>query len=152
MKVHDLAPATGSKKNAKRVGRGTGGKGGKTAGRGTKGLKCHDVKGLGSLTYDIIQRTKPHPNMAPWQKYGTAFFVGWSNERGCFPTRNFQQTYFVIDSFEQLLESCYKDFGNIYASVKGRPDYEAHELVDGDHILTRGTREYFLAKQQKKSA
>jgi len=65
---------------------------------------------------------------------------------------DFQQTYFVIDSFEQLLETCYKDFGDIYASVKGRPDYEAHELVDGDHILTRGTREYFLAKQQKKSA
>ena len=37
MKVHDLKPAEGSTKKAKRVGRGTGGKGGKTAGRGTKG-------------------------------------------------------------------------------------------------------------------
>lgn len=37
MHIHDLAPAPGSKKNAKRVGRGIGGKGGKTAGRGTKG-------------------------------------------------------------------------------------------------------------------
>ena len=40
MKVHDLAPAPGSTKNAKRVGRGTGGKGGKTAGRGTKGQRA----------------------------------------------------------------------------------------------------------------
>ncbi len=40
MKVHDLAPAPGSKKDAKRVGRGTGGKGGKTAGRGTKGQRA----------------------------------------------------------------------------------------------------------------
>ncbi|NNC81207.1 MAG: 50S ribosomal protein L15 [Acidimicrobiales bacterium] len=37
IKVHDLKPAEGSTKNAKRKGRGIGGKGGKTAGRGTKG-------------------------------------------------------------------------------------------------------------------
>lgn len=40
MKVHDLQPAAGSTKRAKRVGRGIGGKGGKTAGRGTKGQKA----------------------------------------------------------------------------------------------------------------
>ena len=37
MKVHDLKPAPGSTKAPKRVGRGIGGKGGKTAGRGPKG-------------------------------------------------------------------------------------------------------------------
>jgi large subunit ribosomal protein L15 len=37
MKVHDLVPAPGSRRAARRVGRGIGGKGGKTAGRGTKG-------------------------------------------------------------------------------------------------------------------
>jgi large subunit ribosomal protein L15 len=37
MKVHDLKPAPGSKTPRQRVGRGVGGKGGKTAGRGTKG-------------------------------------------------------------------------------------------------------------------
>ena len=37
MKIHDLKPAPGSKKAPKRVGRGIGGKGGKTAGRGSKG-------------------------------------------------------------------------------------------------------------------
>jgi large subunit ribosomal protein L15 len=37
MKVHDLKPAPGSTKERRRVGRGIGGKGGKTAGRGTKG-------------------------------------------------------------------------------------------------------------------
>ncbi len=61
---------------------------------------------------------------------------------------DFQQTYFVIDSFEQLLETCYKDFGDIYASVRGLPDYEAHDIVPGDEVITRGTREYFLAKRR----
>ena len=37
MKIHDLKPAPGSKRAARRVGRGIGGKGGKTAGRGSKG-------------------------------------------------------------------------------------------------------------------
>ncbi len=37
MKVHDLRPAPGSTKAPRRVGRGIAGKGGKTAGRGTKG-------------------------------------------------------------------------------------------------------------------
>ena len=37
MKVHDLKPADGSNKDRKRVGRGIGGRRGKTAGRGMKG-------------------------------------------------------------------------------------------------------------------
>ncbi len=40
IKVHDLKPAPGSTKRGKRVGRGIAGKGGKTAGRGTKGQKA----------------------------------------------------------------------------------------------------------------
>jgi len=43
MRVDELAPAPGSKKAAKRVGRGIGGKGGKTAGRGTKGQKARNT-------------------------------------------------------------------------------------------------------------
>ena len=37
MKIHDLSPAPGSSHPRRRVGRGIAGKGGKTAGRGTKG-------------------------------------------------------------------------------------------------------------------
>ena len=40
MKIHDLTPAPGSRRRRKRVGRGIGGKGGKTAGRGTKGQRA----------------------------------------------------------------------------------------------------------------
>ena len=40
MKVHDLQPAPGSARPRRRVGRGIAGKGGKTAGRGTKGDKA----------------------------------------------------------------------------------------------------------------
>ncbi|MGH9163965.1 MAG: 50S ribosomal protein L15 [Acidimicrobiales bacterium] len=40
MKVHELRPAPGSSRPRRRVGRGIAGKGGKTAGRGTKGQKA----------------------------------------------------------------------------------------------------------------
>ena len=43
MKLHHLKPAPGSKKNRIRVGRGEGGRRGKTAGRGTKGTKARNT-------------------------------------------------------------------------------------------------------------
>ncbi|MCB0210596.1 MAG: 50S ribosomal protein L15 [Anaerolineae bacterium] len=47
MKLHDLQPAPGSKKNRKRVGRGTGSGKGKTAGRGIKGQNARSGGGKG---------------------------------------------------------------------------------------------------------
>ena len=47
MKVHELAPSPGANRSAKRVARGTGGKGGKTAGRGTKGQRARNTVARG---------------------------------------------------------------------------------------------------------
>ena len=47
MKAHDLTPAPGSRSSRKRVARGIGGKGGKTAGRGTKGQGARDTIPVG---------------------------------------------------------------------------------------------------------
>jgi large subunit ribosomal protein L15 len=47
IKIHDLKPAAGSTKAKKRVGRGIGGKGGKTAGRGTKGQHARNTVARG---------------------------------------------------------------------------------------------------------
>ncbi len=46
-KLHDLKPAAGANRDRKRVGRGVGGKGGKTAGRGTKGQKARNTVRVG---------------------------------------------------------------------------------------------------------
>ncbi|HKD26842.1 MAG TPA: phenylalanine 4-monooxygenase [Xanthobacteraceae bacterium] len=58
----------------------------------------------------------------------------------------FQPTYFVIDSFEQLLDDCYKDFGPIYERIRAAPDIEACELTDNDEVITRGSLGYFKDK------
>ena len=47
MKIHDLQPPAGSNRRRKRVARGIGGKGGKTAGRGHKGQKARSKVRVG---------------------------------------------------------------------------------------------------------
>jgi large subunit ribosomal protein L15 len=47
MKIHDLQPPAGSNRARRRVGRGIAGKGGKTAGRGTKGQGARDTIPMG---------------------------------------------------------------------------------------------------------
>ncbi len=47
IKLHDLEPADGSNKRGKRKARGIGGKGGKTAGRGTKGQRARNTVPIG---------------------------------------------------------------------------------------------------------
>jgi len=77
--------------------------------RGSRSLHVHDQAGLTAYVTGIIKRTQKHPNMEPWQKYGTAFFIRWSNDNGVMPTRNFQTTYYEdadkIDG-DQLIEKC----------------------------------------------
>lgn len=62
---------------------------------------------------------------------------------------DFQQTYFVIDSLEALLDACYRDFGTVYADVKGLPDYEASDIAPGDEVIHRGTHAYFDHKSRR---
>ncbi len=53
---------------------------------------------------------------------------------------DFQQNYFVIDSFEQLLrETLDTDFAPLYAELQSLPDIDAGVLLPSDRLLTRGT-------------
>jgi phenylalanine-4-hydroxylase len=62
---------------------------------------------------------------------------------------DFQRTYFVIDSFEKLLEACYQDFGPMYERLVSASDIEPFELADDDEVLTRGTQAYFSRKRSE---
>jgi phenylalanine-4-hydroxylase len=52
----------------------------------------------------------------------------------------YQQTYFVIDSFEQLFEATHPDFTPIYAKLKQQPAHAAGDVLDSDRVFTRGDR------------
>jgi len=60
---------------------------------------------------------------------------------------DFQQTYFVIESFEKLLDDCYQDFAPIYERLGSATDIEPDQVLDGDDVVTRGTLAYFDEKR-----
>jgi phenylalanine-4-hydroxylase len=45
----------------------------------------------------------------------------------------FQQSYFVVDSFDELFEACYgTDFAPIYQQYAAQPAYAADAALPGD--------------------
>lgn len=58
---------------------------------------------------------------------------------------DFQQSYFVIDSFEELMEATYQDFESIYQRLRGQPDLKPTQIIEGDKVYSKGSQEYALA-------
>jgi phenylalanine-4-hydroxylase len=55
---------------------------------------------------------------------------------------DFQESYFVIPSFESLFAETYKDFAALYQKLATGPNYKPGDLLPTDEILTRGTHSY----------
>lgn len=53
----------------------------------------------------------------------------------------YQKTYFVIDSFEQLMRGTEPDFTPIYARLAKSDSIPAGDVLDGDRVFQRGTGE-----------
>jgi phenylalanine-4-hydroxylase len=56
---------------------------------------------------------------------------------------DFQQSYFVLDSLQQLLDDTAQDFAPVYQRVRNAGDLDAHVIEAGDKIIQRGTLRYF---------
>ncbi|MFM9828915.1 MAG: phenylalanine 4-monooxygenase [Sphingomonas sp.] len=60
---------------------------------------------------------------------------------------DYQQTYFVIESFEDLLEQTLRtDFGPIYQSLEHAPVIAPETVLTADRVYTLGTQAYAEAK------
>ncbi len=56
---------------------------------------------------------------------------------------DFQQNYFVIPSFDELLRLTVEtNFAPLYEALKQLPDIPVAEIVEGDELMTRGTQAY----------
>lgn len=56
---------------------------------------------------------------------------------------DFQQTYFVIDSYEDLFRATVDtDFAPFYAQMLGKFDLKPEDVLDSDTVLTKGTQAY----------
>lgn len=54
---------------------------------------------------------------------------------------SYQKTYFVIDSYEQLMDATLPDFTPIYARLAAQAPFAAGDVVDADTVFNRGTGE-----------
>ena len=59
----------------------------------------------------------------------------------------FQETYFVLDNLNDLLELARIDFAPLYERVAGASDFEPGDILPTDVVLTRGSGRYHAAKR-----
>ena len=60
---------------------------------------------------------------------------------------DFQQNYFVIPSFEELLRVTVEtDFAPLYEEIRSEPDVPVAQMLPEDEVLTRGTQAYVVGK------
>jgi phenylalanine-4-hydroxylase len=102
------------------------------------GLRIFGAGIMSSATESVFALEDPSPNR-----------IAFNLERVMrtkYIIDDFQQTYFVIASFEKLLDECYWDFGPLYQRLAGASDIEAHEVAASDEVVTRGTLAYFKSR------
>ena len=62
---------------------------------------------------------------------------------------DFQQNYFVIPSFDELLRATVEtDFAPLYEALKAQPDIPVAAILPDDTVVTRGTQDYATARTQ----
>ena len=55
---------------------------------------------------------------------------------------DFQDSYFVISSFEELFAETYKDFAALYLKLANGPVHKPGDILENDRVLTQGTHAY----------
>lgn len=61
---------------------------------------------------------------------------------------DFQESYFVIDGLDALLDLARIDFLPFYEALEGASEYDPGEVLGTDRVLTRGTGQYHRAKRR----
>ena len=60
---------------------------------------------------------------------------------------DYQQAYFVVDSFDQLLRTTLDtDFAPLYAALETLPDLDLADILAEDQVVTRGSQAYARTK------
>jgi phenylalanine-4-hydroxylase len=98
------------------------------------GLRIYGAGIVSSATESVFALDDPSPNR-----------LGFDLERvmrTLYRIDDFQQVYFVIDSLEALKDETLKDFGPVYAALKGQADLPIESVLPTDQVFTRGTQAY----------
>jgi phenylalanine-4-hydroxylase len=103
--------------------------------RSTEGLRIYGAGIVSSRTESLFSLDDASPNRLGFDLRRVM--------RTRYRIDDFQQTYFVIDSFEDLLDQTLRtDFGPLYAELSGTAEFSPTDLSTTDRILSRGTQDY----------
>ena len=103
--------------------------------RTDEGLRIYGAGIVSSKTESIFALENPSPNR-----------IGFDLERLMrtdYRIDDFQQTYFVIDSYDQLFHATVDtDFAPIYDRLAGRFDLKPADVLSEDEVIARGSQAY----------
>jgi phenylalanine-4-hydroxylase len=105
-----------------------------------EGLRIYGAGILSSKTECVFALADPSPNRVIFDLERLL--------RTNYRIDDFQEIYFVIESFKQLFDETYQDFGSIYDALEGTSDYCPSDLASSDRVLTHGTGAYAEAQRQ----
>jgi phenylalanine-4-hydroxylase len=60
---------------------------------------------------------------------------------------DFQESYFVLDSLDDLLRLAEIDFAPLYDAARAMPEIDPGEILPGDRVISRGTAAYHVKKR-----
>ena len=99
-----------------------------------EGLRIYGSGIVSSRAESIYAVESPSPNR-----------IGFDLERVMrteYRIDDFQESYFVIRSFDELFGETYKDFAAIYKRLEAGPTYKPGDVLASDRVHHRGTHTY----------
>jgi phenylalanine-4-hydroxylase len=55
---------------------------------------------------------------------------------------DFQESYFVLGSLDELLELAHIDFLPLYQRIEGQSEFQPGQVLDSDRVLHHGSRRH----------
>ena len=104
------------------------------------GLRLYGSGIVSSRTESIFALDDPSPNRI---RFDLARVL-----RTRYRIDDFQETYFVIDNLDALLDLAQIDFAPYYDGLKGQAEFEPGDVLPTDRVLTRGTGRYHREKKR----
>ena len=100
--------------------------------QGADGLRLYGAGILSSRTESVFSLESDSPNRIAFELQRVM--------QTDYRIDDFQQTYFVIDSFDQLLSESYKEFKPIYRALEDAVTFLPGQVLQSDTLLQRGTQ------------
>ena len=98
------------------------------------GLRIYGAGIASSRTESVLALDDPSPNRIAFDLERVM--------RTNYRIDDFQESYFVIENLDRLLELAHIDFGPLYARIDAQPEFQPGDVLPTDKVISRGTGRY----------